>query len=148
MKRSMDWTGLIEVELEWKQSSKSAVNTVPLVEYQDQKKCPAVQSATPASLVTTSNELSLELRFSISKSVSLRLKHQAVGFVSSGGPVLSCHVTVTSNVSLHTPSRRLMLSLCFFPYQKSDKAAVRQTHDAGIFVAVRRLSETPSLPGA
>jgi hypothetical protein len=143
VKRSMDWTGLIEVELEWKQSSNSTVNTVPLVECQVQKKCPAVQSATPASLVTTSNELSLELRFSISKSVSLRLKHQAVGFVSSGGPV-----TITSNVSLHTPSLRLMLSLCFFPYQKSDKAAVRQTHDAGIFVAVRRLSETPSLPGA
>lgn len=63
----LDWTGLIEVELEWKQSSKCTVNTAPLVECQDQKKMPrsavSMHYATPASLVTTSNELSLELRY-------------------------------------------------------------------------------------
>jgi hypothetical protein len=36
----MDWTGLIEVELEWKQSSKCTVNTAPLVECHDQKNAP------------------------------------------------------------------------------------------------------------
>jgi hypothetical protein len=87
----MDWTGLIEVELveaeQQKHCEYSTFSGVP-----GPKKCPAVQSATPASLVTTSNELSLELRFSISKSVSLTQAEAPGRWFCQQRGALSCHV--------------------------------------------------------